>query len=80
MAGWIIPSVTLVLLPKCPICVAAYVALFSGVSITFATASCLRTSLQILCLTALLFLVMKHLCRWVRKGFTPGSQKTQRER
>jgi hypothetical protein len=67
IAGWIIPGVTLVLLPKCPICMAAYVALFSGVSLSFASASHLRTSLQIVCVTALFFLVMKRLCRLVKR-------------
>jgi hypothetical protein len=63
IVGWIVPSATLVLLPKCPICVAAYVALFSGVGISVASASHLRISLLILCLAALLCLALKHLCR-----------------
>jgi hypothetical protein len=63
MAGWIIPSATLVLMPKCPICVAAYVTLFTGVGISFASASKIRTSLLILSIAALLGLALIRLCR-----------------
>jgi len=63
IAGWIIPSATLVLLPKCPACVVAYVALFSGVGISVASASNFRTSLLILCVAALLWVALKRLCR-----------------
>lgn len=61
IVGWIIPSATLVLLPKCPACVVAYVALFSGVGISVTSASYLRTSLLTLCVGALLWLAWKRL-------------------
>lgn len=59
MAGWILPSATLVLLPKCPVCVAAYVSMVSGVGISFASASILRNSLLVLSISALLGLMLK---------------------
>jgi ABC-type nickel/cobalt efflux system permease component RcnA len=63
IAGWIIPSATLLLLPKCPACVAAYVVLFSGGGISVASASNLRSALLILCVAALLCLALKRLPR-----------------
>lgn len=81
IAGWIIPSATLILLPKCPVCLAAYIALFSGLGMTVATASGLRTTLQTACITALIYLVVKHLCRLVSKsrGSNPGTPITRNE-
>src|SRR4030095_3857494 len=76
IASWIMPSATLVLLPKCPACVAAYIALFSGVGISISTATYLRTSLLILCVTALLFLSLKRLCRRIA-GTRAASAKRQ---
>jgi hypothetical protein len=53
----------LVMMPKCPVCVIAYVALFGGAGISLASASRLRTSLLIICAAVLLCLALKRLCR-----------------
>ena len=42
---------------------ALYVALFSGIGLSLASASIVRTSLLILCVAALFCLALKRLCR-----------------
>ena len=51
---WSAPALILVLLPKCPACLAAYIALGTGVSIGVAASSYLRMFLLGLCVAAIL--------------------------
>jgi hypothetical protein len=60
----LIPATVLVLIPKCPICVAAYVALFTGVGISVSTARWIQVLMLVVCLGSLGYLVVSY---WRRR-------------
>ena len=61
--AWVLPSAILVLVPKCPACLAAYVMLWTGLGLSLSTATYLRWVLLFLCVASLLFLTVKRLDR-----------------
>jgi hypothetical protein len=64
VAGWVVPGATLALLPKCPACVAAYVALATGVGISLPTAAYLRISLIAASVILLTLVALRRVIRW----------------
>ena len=62
-SAWVLPSAGLVLLPKCPACLAAYVALWTGFGLSLSTATWLRWGLLFLYVASLLFLIVQRLDR-----------------
>jgi hypothetical protein len=70
-AQWTTPGAILLLMPKCPACVAAYVALGTGVGISITAASYVRVGVMTACVAALAYLAVRHARRFVTRWFTP---------
>jgi hypothetical protein len=58
VAGWMVPSGILLLLPKCPACLAAYFAIVGGVGVSVTTAMYVRWGVVILCAASLAYLAV----------------------
>jgi hypothetical protein len=56
---WLFPATFLLLIPKCPLCVAAYVALFTGAGITVSTARWIQVLMLALCMSSLTYLILR---------------------
>ena len=63
IAGTVIPAAVLVLLPKCPACIVAYIALGTGIGVTISTAAHLRTLLLVVCVACLVYVGARHVFR-----------------
>ena len=70
VAGYVVPASILALLPKCPVCVAAYVALATGLGISVTAASYLRTGVIMACVATLLVVVVRTVGNCTRKRAT----------
>jgi hypothetical protein len=75
---WVLPGAIFVAVPKCPACVAAYIALATGVGVSLTAAEHLRLLVLTLCIGALGYFALRRaaaLVLWIqsRRGSRNGS-------
>ena len=61
IAGWIVPGTLLAIMPKCPVCIAAYLAIGTGFGVSMAAASNIRLALIAMCIASLGYFASRHL-------------------
>jgi hypothetical protein len=66
--SWVVPGVVLAAMPKCPLCLAAYVALFSGFGISLTAAQFAWWSVGIACVIMLVYAAVTTVRRFFRLG------------
>ena len=59
--GWIVPGALLALMPKCPMCLAAYVAFCTGFTMSCASAHILMRVLTALCIGTVALCVIRRV-------------------
>jgi hypothetical protein len=58
-ARMLLPGILLILIPKCPLCLAAWIALGTGIGISLHVATWLRWGLIAICIVSLCYLIFK---------------------
>ena len=67
VAGLVLPGTLLALMPKCPMCLAAYVALGTGFTLSFTSAHLLLRGLTALCICTLAFCMVRRIIKHLRQ-------------
>ena len=65
--GTAAPAAVLLLLPKCPACIAAWLAVGAGIGVSMSTAAILRELVVAACVACLAFVVARQALRMVRE-------------
>ena len=68
IGGWLVPGAVLVLMPKCPACLAGYVAIGTGLAISSSSAAYLRAALIAACIAAPAFAALRRFASWRQAG------------
>jgi hypothetical protein len=65
LVNWLVPGTILAIVPKCPMCFAAYAAGVTGLGMSFLTATYVRRLLVTVCLGSLVYLAVKSMRRLI---------------
>ncbi len=76
VAGLILPGTFLALMPKCPMCLAAYVAIGTGFTLSYTSAHLLMSALTALSVGMLAFCVMGRMVKYFRQKHPINFQLT----
>jgi len=67
ICAWVLPNAILVLMPKCPLCLAAYLAVGAGIGLSLRTATDLRWAMLLLCIASLSYLIVTRFHRFAAR-------------
>ena len=70
VGGWLVPGALLALMPKCPMCLVAYVALCSGLTMSCSSAHLLMRLLTALCIGTLALCVVRRVVNFRQNKLT----------
>jgi hypothetical protein len=70
-AGWVVPGTILAIMPKCPACLAAYVAVGTGLALSATVAATLRIALIALSIAWLSYLAVRRIRSAVAGALSP---------
>jgi membrane-associated PAP2 superfamily phosphatase len=73
-AGWVVPGTILALMPKCPVCLAAYLAIGTGLALSVTVAAFLRMALIALSIAWLSYLGVRRIRSAVAGDLPPGGR------
>jgi len=69
--GWFLPTALLLMVPKCPLCIIAYVAAVTGIGISVSSAAGIRIFLITGSMSLLAFVLVRSLPRVMRAAAVP---------
>lgn len=75
-ANWIVPSAVLIVMPKCPVCLAAYITLVTGIGVSLTLAAYLRFFLVAICLVTLAVVGGRQIVIWLKARTVAAKQTT----